>query len=72
MPDHDNILLILNDDFASWALGCYGNHDIATPSIDHLAATGVLMKNAFTPTPVCSPARASLPHGTVGFTARHP
>lgn len=55
-----NIILIVNDDLAQWALGCYGNTEIHTPTIDYLAATGVLMENAFTPTPVCSPARASL------------
>ena len=55
-----NIILIVNDDLAQWALGCYGNPDARAPTIDYLAATGVLMENAFTPTPVCSPARACL------------
>lgn len=31
-----------------------------TPNLDRLAASGVVMENAFTPTPVCSAARASL------------
>ncbi len=54
-----NVLVIQTDDHAQWALGCYGNSELRTPSLDHLAATGVRMRNAFTPTPVCSPARAS-------------
>lgn len=55
-----NILLFLTDDHAQWALGCYGNQEIRTPSLDYLASRGVRMANAFTPTPVCSPARACL------------
>lgn len=60
-----NVLLVLTDDHAQWALGCYGNREIRSPSMDHLAATGVRMINAFTPSPVCSPARASLWTGKV-------
>ena len=58
--DQKNIILVVNDDLAQWALGCYGNSEIHTPTLDFLASTGVLMENAFTPTPVCSPARACL------------
>lgn len=58
--DQRNIILIVNDDLAQWALGSYGNRDVHTPALDFLAATGVQMNNAFTPTPVCSPARACL------------
>lgn len=39
--------------------GCYGNRELDTPALDHLATGGLRMDNAFTPTPVCSPARAS-------------
>lgn len=56
--DKQNIILVMNDDLAEWALGCYGNPEIHTPTLDYLATTGVQMTNAFTPTPVCSPARA--------------
>ena len=61
-----NILVIMSDDHAQWASGCYGNRELHTPALDHLAATGLCMDNAFTPTPVCSPARASF------FTGRLP
>lgn len=53
-----NILVVMTDDHAQWALRCYGNSEVKTPSLDHLARTGVRMANAFTPSPVCSPARA--------------
>lgn len=58
--EQKNVILVVNDDLAQWALGCYGNAEIHTPTLDYLAATGVQMDNAFTPTPVCSPARACL------------
>ena len=53
-----NIIVFLTDDHGQWALGSSGNRDIITPNLDRLAETGVVMENAFTPTPVCSPARA--------------
>jgi len=58
MESQKNILVIFNDDHAQWALTSYGNRDLRTPTLDYLAQTGVQMNNAFTPTPVCSPARA--------------
>jgi len=53
-----NIIVFLTDDHGQWALGSSGNRDILTPNLDRLADEGVVMENAFTPTPVCSPARA--------------
>jgi choline-sulfatase len=61
-----NLLVFLTDDHGHWAAGCAGNRELRTPSLDHLAATGVRMRGAFTPCPVCSPARASF------FTGRLP
>ena len=55
-----NILLFITDDHGQWASGPYGNHEVSTPNLDSLAASGVVVENAFTTTPVCSPARASL------------
>lgn len=55
-----NILLFLTDDHGQWALGSSGNDHVQTPNLDYLADTGTVMGNAFTPTPVCSPARACL------------
>ena len=60
MRDRPNIVLFLTDDHGAWASGCYGNDEVATPTLDTLAATGTRFANAYTPTPVCSPARACL------------
>ena len=54
-----NIIVFFSDDHAQWALPSYGNAEISAPNLTHLAETGALMLNAFTPCPVCSPARAS-------------
>jgi arylsulfatase A-like enzyme len=59
-PDRPNVLLILSDDQGPWAMGCAGNHEIRTPRLDALAASGVLLSHFFCTSPVCSPARASL------------
>jgi len=60
-----NILVFLTDDHGQWASGCYGNRELRTPSIDWLAQTGARFDQAFTPCPVCSPARASFWTGKV-------
>lgn len=58
-PPRPNILVFLTDDHGQWAQHCYGNSELRTPNLDALAAGGVRMTNAFTPCPVCSPARGS-------------
>jgi arylsulfatase A-like enzyme len=60
MTKAPNILLFLTDDHAHWAMGCAGNSELRTPTFDYLAQNGTQFTNAFTPTPVCSPARACL------------
>lgn len=55
-----NILFIVADDQAPWALGVAGNTPMPTPNMDRLARAGVYFPNAFTPTPVCSPSRVSI------------
>ena len=60
-----NIVCILTDDQGIWAAGCYGNPEIRTPGIDHIAATGVRFDNFFVSTPVCSPSRATLLTGRI-------
>jgi len=54
------------------AMGCSGNTVIKTPNLDALAASGINFKNAYTPYPVCEPARASIttgmyPHKCLAF-----
>lgn len=54
-----NILWIFAEDLNPF-MSCYGVKENPTPNIDRLAENGVLYEKAFTPSPVCSPARSSL------------
>lgn len=58
-----NIVLIHSDQHRFDSLGCTGHPLVRTPNLDRLAAEGVCFRNAFTPSPICSPARASLLSG---------
>ena len=66
MAKKPNILLVLTDDQGAWAMGCAGNKELKTPTIDSIAVSGIRMENFFCTSPVCSPARVSL------FTGRMP
>jgi len=65
--DRPNILVIMTDQHRLSAVGCYGPTVCRTPHIDRLAAEGVRFGRAYTPCPVCSPARASLMTGVYPF-----
>ncbi len=60
-----NVIFILTDDQGPWAAGCYGNPEIRTPNIDRIAQRGVLFRNFFVATPVCSPSRATFLTGRI-------
>jgi arylsulfatase A-like enzyme len=65
-PGHPNIVFILADDQAPWALGLSGHPYASTPNLDRLFQEGAYLVNSFTTTPVCSPSRASLMTGRYG------
>jgi arylsulfatase len=54
-----NLLIIFCDQLRADALGCYGNGTVGTPALDSLAASGTVYDSAYTPSPVCVPARSS-------------
>jgi len=64
-----NVVLIISDQHQQQASGCYGtpirtiDGESPTPNIDNLARQGVMFTNAYTPSPLCAPARASLMTG---------
>lgn len=64
-PARPNVLFVVSDDQGAWALGCGGNHEIRTPTLDRLAQRGIRFDNFFCTSPVCSPARASLLTGDI-------
>ncbi len=63
MSNRTNVLLILSDEHARDAAGCYGHPIVRTPNLDRLAASGTRFSNAYTPCPICIPARAALATG---------
>lgn len=64
MTKNCNVLLINTDHWAGSFLGCAGNNEIMTPTIDQLAESGVRFSNCYSTCPVCIPARRSLMTGT--------
>ncbi|OHD73928.1 MAG: hypothetical protein A2177_06490 [Spirochaetes bacterium RBG_13_68_11] len=61
--ERPNILLIMTDQQRFDSLGCTGAHWVRTPSLDRLAADGVLFENCYATNPICTPSRASLMTG---------
>src|ERR1700759_5553945 len=62
-----NVMVLMTDQHRIDTLGCYGNQVCQTPAIDGLAERGVRFANAFTPTAICTPSRASLLTGVLPF-----
>jgi arylsulfatase A-like enzyme len=54
-----NIVFVITDDQRADSLGITGHPVAKTPHIDSLAREGVIFRNFFTTTPLCSPSRAS-------------
>ena len=57
--ERPNVLWIYVDDQSPW-YSSYGDALVETPHIDALASEGVLFERAYTPTPVCAPARSAI------------
>lgn len=64
-----NIIVIFSDQLKATASHLYGSTFCQTPSLERMAREGVLFQHAFTPHPLCVPARCALwtsqfPHST--------
>jgi arylsulfatase A-like enzyme len=58
-----NVLVFFTDQQRPDTLGVYGNPMGLTPNLDRFASEGVRFGYAFTPQPVCAPARSSMQTG---------
>jgi choline-sulfatase len=58
-----NLLIIISDEHRKDAMGCVGHPLVKTPNLDALAARGTIFENAYTPSPMCVPTRASIACG---------
>ena len=60
---HKNLVIILTDTQPTRMVGAYGEDWTQTPNLDRLAREGVRFDRAYTPCPLCTPARGSLMTG---------
>lgn len=58
-----NIIFVVADDLGRGDLGAYGQRLIRTPNLDRMAREGVRFNDAYAPSPVCAPSRASFMTG---------
>ncbi len=58
-----NLLVIMSDEHQARAMAWSGHPFVKTPNLDALAARGLGFTNAYTPSPICVPARASFATG---------
>ncbi|MEM6986341.1 MAG: sulfatase-like hydrolase/transferase [Pseudomonadota bacterium] len=65
MTDHvkPNLLIILSDEHQARAMGCADHDFVKTPNLDALAMRGTRFTKAYTPSPICVPARAAFATG---------
>lgn len=64
-----NTVIFLTDTQPTRMVGCYGSEWADTPNLDRLAAEGVRFDRAYTPCPLCTPARAAAFSGLVPSVA---
>ncbi len=64
-----NILLVVSDQQRPDCIGALGEVGVQTPALDRLCSEGTAFTRAYTPCPLCTPARASLLSGQ--YPSRH-
>ncbi len=57
------LVVILSDEHRADGMGCAGHPFVRTPNLDALAARGTMFSDAYTPSPICVPARAAFATG---------
>jgi choline-sulfatase len=62
-----NVIIFMSDEHTRSVFGAYGNQWVQTPTLDKLSADGIRFTNAYTPSPICIPGRASFATGTQVF-----
>jgi arylsulfatase A-like enzyme len=71
VSEKPNVLFVLTDQMRAAAMGCMGNDQIRTPTLDRMADNGVLCTRNYSPDPVCTPARGSILTGQYPHTHRN-
>ena len=65
MRDRPHILVVMVDQLAASFLPAYGHPVTKTPTFDRIADEGVVFENAYSPSPLCAPARAAFMTGAL-------
>ena len=71
--DRPNVLFIMSDDHTAQAVGAYATvlkPLNPTPTLDQLAAEGMVFDNVFCSNSICTPSRAAILTGTYRFQQR--
>jgi arylsulfatase A len=55
-----NLVFIMADDLGIGELGCYGQRQIRTPTLDRMATEGIRFSGYYAGAPVCAPSRSVL------------
>ena len=63
MKKKPNILFLMSDEHRADVTGYEGDPVVRTPTLDWLAKTGTVFRNAYTPSPVCVPGRQCMMSG---------
>lgn len=66
-----HVVVIMSDEHDPRVMGCAGHPVVRTPHLDALAERGIRFENAYTPSPICVPARAAFATGMRVHQTRH-
>ena len=62
-PSKPNIIMVMVDQMRFDRFGAMGDPIVKTPNMDALSREGILFRNAYCPSPVCTPSRAAVKTG---------
>jgi len=66
-----NLLILMSDEHRRDAAGFMGHPAASTPALDRLAERVIVFDNAYTPAPICVPARAAFATGLPTHRTSH-
>ena len=70
LSQRPNVIFIMADDMGYADLSCTGSHHIKTPAIDSIAQNGLLLRQGYSNSSICSPTRTALLTGCYQYRFR--
>ncbi|MCP4765250.1 MAG: choline-sulfatase [Gammaproteobacteria bacterium] len=61
--EQPNVVIFMVDQLTAFALNAYGGSECKSPHLNNLASNSTVFENAYTPYPLCAPARFSMMTG---------